>query len=78
MSYTLLRQTKPKARKDHRCIWCGQIIPKGTNYIRERSVYDGNMQNHAWHNECLPACQEMIKDSQDDSFDPYENERPKS
>jgi hypothetical protein len=42
----------------------------------ERSVFDGEMQNHHWHNECL-------KDAQDNSdceweFQPYDNERPKA
>jgi hypothetical protein len=29
VSYSLLSETRPIARKDHRCIWCGQKIEKG-------------------------------------------------
>jgi hypothetical protein len=74
MSYTLLSETKPIARKDHRCIWCGQRIPKGEQYVAERSVFDGDMQNHHWHNECLvdaKSCQDCEWE-----FMPYSNERP--
>ncbi len=75
MSYTLLSETRPVARKDHHCIWCGEKILKGNEYIYERSVFDGDMQNHHWHEECLD-------DARDNSdyeweFIPYSNERPR-
>lgn len=75
MSYVLLSQTEPIARKDHCCIWCGEIIAKGEKYTAERSVYDGEMQNHHWHTECLKACQiENFREAEYE-FMPYENER---
>ena len=74
MSYTLLEETKPKARKPHRCIWCGERIEVGEIYRREKSIYDGNMQDHKWHIECDEASAEHFRDS--DGFDAYENERP--
>lgn len=75
MSYELLSESRPKARKDHRCIWCGQKIEKGTTYISERSVFDGEMQNHHWHVECSEASQEYFSQGECE-FDPYSNERP--
>ena len=75
MSYTLLSETRPKARKDHRCIWCGQVIPKGSEYVSERSVFDGEMQNHHWHEECLDSAREN-NDECEWEFEPYGNERP--
>lgn len=75
MNYTLLSETKPVARKDHRCIWCGEPISKGTQYVAERSVYDGEMQNHHWHEECQMAAQDE-NDGFDWEFMPYGNERP--
>lgn len=74
MSYTLLSETKPIARKDHRCIWCGQKISKGERYVAERSVFDGDMQNHHWHNECLADARE--NSDYEWEFMPYGNERP--
>lgn len=46
MSYTLLSQTEPTARKEHRCIWCGETILVGEKHQHERSIYDGSFQNH--------------------------------
>lgn len=51
--YRLLDQSDPVARKAHRCIWCGERIDVGETYRREKSVYYGHMQNHAWHPECV-------------------------
>lgn len=76
MSYTLLSKTEPIARKDHKCIWCGQKIPKGEQYLAERSVYDGEMQNHHWHMECWSASKDEMGYTGDWEFGPYENERP--
>lgn len=77
MSYTLLSETQPIARKDHRCIWCGQKIEKGTKYVSERSVFDGDMQNHHWHEECLAYCRE-VNDDCEYEFAPYSEERPRA
>ena len=74
MSYTLLSETKPRARKRHRCIWCGEDVIIGEIYRREKSVYDGEMQDHKWHLECDLASHEYFEDEED--FMPFENERP--
>lgn len=72
MSYVCLLQKRVKARKGHRCVWCGESIPRLTEYIRENSIYDGRYQNHKWHPECLDA----LHDSGDEEFCPGDNERP--
>jgi hypothetical protein len=46
VSYTLLSESTPVARKAHRCIWCGERIAAGERYTHERSIYDGGFQNH--------------------------------
>ncbi len=77
MSYHLLSERKVvAARKQHRCIWCGQAINVGEPYTYERSVYDGQMQTHHWHPECLPAAQAEMREWNDEEFLPYEHERP--
>jgi hypothetical protein len=74
--YTLLAESFQVARKRHRCIWCGESILPGETYRRERSVYDGEMQNFAWHPECSEAaCAEWMEGA-DAEFCPHENERP--
>lgn len=74
MSYSLVSQQQLDARKAHKCIWCGQEVPKGSNYIRERSTYDGQWQNFAWHLECKRDSFQHFR--YEEEFEPYENQRP--
>jgi hypothetical protein len=75
MSYTLLSETLRKARKEHRCIWCPEKINAGEQYQDERSVYDGQMQDHKWHPECLVAAKEFFIIERDAEFMPHEFDR---
>lgn len=75
MSYALLDRTVRKARKAHRCIWCGQKIAPGESYVDERSVYEGNMQAHHWRPECEKASTAYFQ-SGEEEFDPWQNDRP--
>ena len=74
MSYALLSETHPKARKEHRCIWCGEKILIGETYRHEKSVYDGDMQDHKWHLECDKAAAEHFRNGEE--FMAGDNERP--
>lgn len=75
MSYQLLSESHPVAAKVHRCIWCGQDIPVGETHRHERSIYEGEFQNHRWHSECDDVFTSMCTHGEE-SFEPYENERP--
>ena len=75
MSYVLMDDSTPKARKPHTCIWCGQKILKGETYRREKSIYDGHWQDHRWHLECDKAAAEHFRHG-DEEFEPGDNERP--
>ncbi len=77
MSYRLISESTLKAGKRHRCIWCGETIPKGSMYVREASTFDGDFQNHHWHPECRDASVDYFNDGEDE-FCPHENERPPS
>lgn len=76
--YTLLRESFPVARARHRCIWCGEPIEPGMKYRHERSVYDGDMQDHKWHPECDAAFKADLADEGGGTleFSPWGNERP--
>jgi hypothetical protein len=74
--YRLLAESFPVARKQHRCIWCGEPILRGEKYRHERSVYDGEMQDHKWHLECDAAFAEELKYDPTGEFSPHDNERP--
>lgn len=75
MSYTALSSTTPKARKPHRCAWCGETIPVGEVHRRETGTYCGEFQDNRFHAECVGAAQEHCQEN-DGEFFPYENERP--
>lgn len=64
----------PKARKDHRCEWCGETIPKGETHFQFTGVWKGDWQNWRMHKECEEYS--YLNDEMQDGFSPYENERP--
>lgn len=74
--YHLFSRTTVAGRKPYRCIWCGEAISKGELHIFERSIYEGRFQNNRWHPECLDACDQEFRESGDDEYMPYSNDRP--
>ena len=76
MTYHLMRETYPKAAKPHRCIWCGETIPKGEQYRHESSIYDGRWQDHKWHMECDEDSREYFAGGEEE-FTAYSADRPK-
>jgi hypothetical protein len=79
VDFTLIeeRQIK-KARKCHKCIWCGQTIFAGDPYTYERSIFEGEPQSHHWHPECLACLRELMAadGGHEYEFNPYYEERP--
>lgn len=73
--YTLIKDSFPVARKQHRCIWCGGIIHVGMKYRHEISKFDV-LQDHRWHLDCDEAAAEYFNDGNGPEFIPYDNERP--
>lgn len=76
MSYTLFSLLTRRAKKAHRCIWCGEAIEAGALYQDERSVFYDNLQHHRWHPECHTAASAEWDAGEDNEFSAYENERP--
>lgn len=72
----VLSETNPVARRPHRCIWCGQAIPKGERHQHIILKYFGDLQNQRWHFECAKKADQMRREDHEHEFDPYENERP--
>ena len=72
--YHCFSMKETKARKKHRCVYCGQIIAIGEMYLREKSIYEG-WRNFQWHPECLEAQREYAKDG-DWEFTLYSADRP--
>lgn len=75
MSYLLLSETKPVARKEYRCIWCPEKILKGEKHLHERSKYDGRFQDHRWHPECREAADLFFREYGEEHFFPHDCKR---
>lgn len=45
----------PVARKEHRCLWCGEKIAVGERHLNYRGVWGGDFQNWRMHSECEAA-----------------------
>lgn len=61
-------------KKDHQCVWCGQIIPKGEEHCHYKGKFDGEWQDWRMHPECF-AVHDSADYNGDGSFFPFENER---
>ena len=58
MSVYCTPETRQKARKPHRCNWCGEAIEIGTEYARWYSIVDGDGATNRAHVKCLPELHE--------------------
>jgi hypothetical protein len=50
---TIWRESKVRARKEHRCCECGEPIPPGMEYGRATSLYEGGWSTHSRCSACL-------------------------
>lgn len=48
----LLKESSPVARKEHKCMYCGCIIPVGEKYSRDTLIYDGTVYDWVAHEDC--------------------------
>ena len=46
----------PRAKKEHRCVECGEIIQKGEKYGAFSGKWDGDVSTHRQHILCEDAC----------------------
>jgi hypothetical protein len=72
MSWQCLSSADRKARKSHKCIWCGEAILPGEKYVDVTGIFEGDFQNNKFH----PECSATQQGEDDESFCAYENERP--
>ena len=47
-----LNLSYPTARKEHKCMWCGDTIKVGEKYERSTLIYDGQIYDWVCHLEC--------------------------
>ena len=68
--------TNPKARKEHRCIYCGGPIVVAEQYVQQTGTYDGRPYRNRFHAECYEACGDECSDMGDWEFMPYSADYP--
>jgi hypothetical protein len=61
-----------KARKPHRCIWCGEAIVIGERYRHWRGKFEGEVMSNDWHKECDDASDDI---DVAEGFEPYSFKR---
>lgn len=49
-----------KARKQWKCSWCGDEIPKGSDHTLQTGHFDGRFYATRWHTECRAACEKYM------------------
>ena len=75
MSYQLLSQTFPKARKTYACIWCGEPILKGEVHEKYAGTYCREFQSSRFHKECAEAQTDYYHENGDAEFSPGDFKR---
>ena len=65
----LISETKPIARKSHRCENCGHMIPKGTRYLRQFCVDGGDVWSWVTHQDCMDAARYLAKLDDHDCYE---------
>ncbi len=71
----MLRTWNPKARKAHRCSWCGEDIEVGEVHSAWVGIYDGFYQGRM-HIECIDAFNR--EDPYEGEFEEWSNPRGKT
>lgn len=67
---TVLKDSHPVARKEHRCMLCEGKIEKRQRYYRQTCVYDAAPYDWTEHDECHEVARElyMYKDCDDEGL----------
>lgn len=60
--------TQRKARKEHKCDLCGQVIRKGEKYIRHSGKYDGDLFDDKYHLTCKNIIDAYCSDQGDREY----------
>lgn len=63
-----------KSQRYHKCTWCGEAIPAGSNAVSTAGVFDGDFFHSYFHPECNDASY-RLKGDDDDGWYPHEFKR---
>lgn len=77
MSVEIISSGQAKAKKRHRCTWCGEWIEPGESYTKEFVKVDGDPSWNKLHPECDEAVDDLASSEGGTcTYTPYDNERP--
>lgn len=68
-------ETVKKARKDHRCVWCPEVIVKGSPCVRQVGIFEGDFQFSRYHPECWEAAGRYFNEGEAECFEPHSFKR---
>lgn len=60
MGYTELSASYPRGRKDYRCEWCAEKIPKGEKHFYRAYHWEGDFSTGRMHLECEKAMEKSL------------------
>lgn len=66
--WTFLNDTKPKARKEYRCMLCDHMILKGEKHVARRGIEDDGPITVRMHT----ACEKLTRDWTQDDWECHE------
>ena len=75
MSYEEIHHKQVKARKEYKCIWCGEKILKGEAHYSRAYKFDGDFISDRMHNECEKSLNSADHDDIMDGFMAYSFDR---
>ena len=75
MSWIFLRQSEVKARKEHKCLCCGEEILVGEKYIERVGTDEKDIISMKMHKECENESSRWDDDDWE-CFDRYSMDRP--
>ena len=71
----IFRHNKQKAKKEHKCSWCGEQIEIGETYYYQAGTYYGDFQVTKLHEDCDAACSEASYKYGMEDYEPYSYKR---
>ena len=72
MSYQFQHKTTPKAKKEHKCFWCGTTIKIGEKHIKWVGLYE-DFSSNRWHDKCYSTYVFQTKAKPDFQLVAYNN-----
>ena len=79
MSWHTISDRTVTTRKQYLCVWCGEIVERGSTVRCVTGKFDGVMQTNYWHPECDRAFVLVLQDDPyygSDGFGFGEHDRP--